>query len=259
MSPQLTTFLYEAANFCVFAVALGWLFFKPVRKALAAHRQAVAAEADEARQKLADAARAQQALADQRRALASELEAMRRDIEAKARQQAEAIVAAARTDAEHARQAVKQQALSLQEAQKTQLAQVMTQVAAQIVCKLLAQINGPALQDALCQAACGALEPWNGQGLGQVTVESPGGLSAEHEAALRAALGEAGPGARFITAPRLIVGLRVVTDRGLVDQSGAGLASLAQRTLDEALVKLMQEQSGREEPTQEQSGRDEQH
>ena len=38
MSPTLTTFLFEAANFLVLAAVLGWLFFKPVRQALADHR-----------------------------------------------------------------------------------------------------------------------------------------------------------------------------------------------------------------------------
>ena len=34
MSPDLATFLFELVNFALLAGGLGWLFFRPVRKAL---------------------------------------------------------------------------------------------------------------------------------------------------------------------------------------------------------------------------------
>ena len=60
VSPTLTTFLFEAANFLVLAAVLGWLFFKPVRQALVDHREKFESDNRKATQKLAEAEKTRQ-------------------------------------------------------------------------------------------------------------------------------------------------------------------------------------------------------
>ncbi len=55
MSSALANFLFEAANFLLLAAALGWLLFKPVRRALDAERARHAREEDESKRLRAEA------------------------------------------------------------------------------------------------------------------------------------------------------------------------------------------------------------
>ena len=56
MSPTVTTFLFEAANFLTLAPLLGWLFFQPVSDAIQGRRSAQQQLLDDATKKNADAA-----------------------------------------------------------------------------------------------------------------------------------------------------------------------------------------------------------
>ncbi len=83
MSPTLTTFLFEVANFLLLAGALGWLFFKPVRQALADHRAKFEADNLQAAESLAEAERLRQEISAARENLQAELNEQRsRELEA---------------------------------------------------------------------------------------------------------------------------------------------------------------------------------
>ena len=162
MSPTLTTFLFEAANFLVLAAVLGWLFFKPVRQALADRRAKFEADSVQAAEKLAEAEKAQQEIDATRANLQAELNELRtRELEA-ARRQADQILADARTAAEREREMSHRQAARMSDTQRDTLAEVSAAAAAETVGRLLEQIGGPDLQSALIESACqqlGSLPP----------------------------------------------------------------------------------------------------
>ncbi len=126
MSPTLTTFLFESANFLVLAFVLGWLFFKPVRQALVDRRAAFEAESEEAANKLTVANRRQQEIEAAHANLQSELDELRsQELEA-AKQQAEQILSAARTAAEREREMSRRQAARMSDTQRDRLAEVVS-------------------------------------------------------------------------------------------------------------------------------------
>ena len=71
VSPSLTTFLFEAANFLLLAAVLGWIFFRPVRAAIERRRAALETERRDGERARADAERQ-----------LVEAEARRREVEA---------------------------------------------------------------------------------------------------------------------------------------------------------------------------------
>jgi F0F1-type ATP synthase membrane subunit b/b' len=77
VSPTLTTFLFEAANFLVLVALLSWLFFKPVRQALADHRARLEGLSQEATQQLAAVEQTRAEVAAQRQTLRDELTQLR--------------------------------------------------------------------------------------------------------------------------------------------------------------------------------------
>ncbi len=66
MNENLITFLYEFANFVVFALLLGWIFVKPIRKLLDEQAAKDAQLQKTAQQHLAEAAQLRQQLLDDR-------------------------------------------------------------------------------------------------------------------------------------------------------------------------------------------------
>ncbi|MCC6625161.1 MAG: F0F1 ATP synthase subunit delta [Deltaproteobacteria bacterium] len=116
MSFDLTTFVFELVNFALLVLLLRWIAYKPLRRAIAQRRAAIAAEeqrladalaAAETRQRALDAGLAElRALAEAERAKAIEEGATERArIIAQAKVDAEAERARARTMVEHERQA----------------------------------------------------------------------------------------------------------------------------------------------------------
>lgn len=233
VSPTLTTFLFEAANFLLLAGLLGWLFFKPVRQALEQQRESIDAAAHEAEQKLAEAEETRGEIEAQRRALQQELEQLRaHELEA-ARQKAERIVADARATAEREREVQAQQAARRAESESVRLSRAAASAAAEVVARLLEQIEGPDLETALVKAACEQVRAMPRHDLAPVRVESAQPLSEPDRALLREAVGQQA-GDQQITwqvLPELGPGLRITTGRGLIDATADGLAQYAQRAL----------------------------
>lgn len=239
MSPTITTFLFEAANFLVLAAALGWLFFKPVRQAIIDYREKFEADNQQAAAKLAEAEAMRQQIQDTHAQLQTELNERRGDEIAAIQRQADEILTSARSAAAMQRKQSLLQASRISDSQRDTLAEVAAASAADAVAKLLQQIEGPELQEGLVQAACRQLESLDHQVLAPVKVESSESLSAEQSAALRAALGSAGQTADFRIADGIGMGVRVSTARGLIDTSTRGLAYFSRQTL----VKEMQQRA----------------
>lgn len=246
MSPTLTTFLFEAANFLVLAAMLGWLFFQPVRQALADRRAKFEADAVQAAQKLAEADKTQQAIDATRTNLQAELNALRtHELEA-ARQQATHILADARTAAERERETSRRQAARMSDTQRDSLAEVAATVVAKTVGRLLEQIGGPDLQAALVESACQQLGALPQDALVPVKIESSQPLSPQQRTALENALGPAADSADFRTVDGLEAGVRISTGKGLIDASVSGLAQFARHSL----VKEMTRRANNHNPLQ---------
>lgn len=246
MSPTLTTFLFEAANFLVLAAMLGWLFFQPVRQALAERRAKFEADSVQAEQKLAEAEKMQQAIDATRANLQAELNALRtRELEA-ARRQADQILADARTAAEREREMSRRQAARMSDTQRETLAEVAAAAAAKTVGRLLEQIGGPDLQAALIESACQQLGSLPQDAIAPVKIESAQPLSSQQRTALENALGPAADGADFRTVDGLEVGVRISTGKGLIDASVSGLAQFARHSL----VKEMNRRANNHNPLQ---------
>ncbi|MEZ6062359.1 MAG: F0F1 ATP synthase subunit delta [Planctomycetaceae bacterium] len=231
MSPTLTTFLFEAANFLTLAAVLAWLFFRPVRQALRNRCEKMELEEQQTAEKLADAQRMQQEINASRDNLQQELNATR-DRELKAtRQQAQRIVADARKAADHELELARRQSVRMSETQQETLARVAAHAAADAVGHLLQQIAGPDLHDALVESACRQIGILSADRLGTVKVESARELSEQQRASLTQALGSAGPGADFRTMDDLRAGVRILTADGLIDASVGGLTGFARQSL----------------------------
>jgi F0F1-type ATP synthase membrane subunit b/b' len=231
VSPTLTTFLFEAANFLLLAAALGWFFFRPVRQALADRRGKFEAEAQQAAAKLAEAESMQRTIAAAHEHLQQELNELRAREQQAARAQADRLLADARLAADRERELVRRQTAQLSDLQREALAQVAAAAAAAAVGELLERISGPDLEAALIRSACDQLRNLPGDALAPVKVESARPLDAAQRAELEAILGPAAVGAEFRTAEGLGAGLRISTAKGLIDASVGGLARFARQAL----------------------------
>lgn len=228
MSSTLADFLFEAVNFLILAVVLGYLFFKPVRAALNRERDERArveadtarlhADADELARKARDAwAGVDADIAEHRERL---LTAAHSEM-AQVKEQAREVQAAERRSFEA-------QLRAAREAQAGELASVIGQVAAGSVVRLLTTIDGPELDSALVRTACAELGPAPGAHGRPADVESARPLGADDLAELSRALG--GDFTRRVV-PELGAGVRITTATGQVDATAAGFARLAAREI----------------------------
>lgn len=231
MSATLATFLFESANFLVLAAALSWLFFKPVRQALIDHRSKFEADNRQAAEKLAEAEQMQQEIKEARAGLRAELQSLRtKELEA-AHQQAENIVADARSQADREREVRRREFAQMTNMQRDTLAEVSAAAAAETVGRLLTEISGPDLQSALIGSACGQLREMSAGEISPVKVESAEPLSHEQMTLLRDALGTAADAAEFRVVDGLGDGIRITTGKGLIDASVNGLVQFASQSL----------------------------
>ncbi len=245
MSPSLTTFLFETANFVALAAALGWLFFKPVRAALQAQRERTRKQLADAAAALAEAKQSREQAEAARRALAGELEQMRSHERELAKQERESILNEARRRGEAERAALLQEATRLGQSQLAELSAAAATAASEAVRALLQQIAGPDLELALTAAACRELRALgDGAPLEPIAISSATPLSEAQRAALAAALGEVLPRTELRVDPALLSGIRIGTAAGLIDASALGLARYAALSLRAALHADGQESPG---------------
>lgn len=230
MSPWLSTFFVEAFNFLVLAGALGWLLFKPIRRALEAEQSEHAEREQQVEAKRAEVERARAEVEAQRTAVAREQERLRGEAREASAKQAETLLAEARTRAEQEREALKHELERRERAWREGLEDEAAALAARAVLQLLERLAGPELDTALARAACRELQSLPARALGHVVVESARPLSPEARGLVDAALAGVS-GVEFRSAPQLGAGLRILTEAGLVDASASGLAAYAERAL----------------------------
>jgi F0F1-type ATP synthase membrane subunit b/b' len=231
VSPTLTTFLFETANFLVLAAVLGWLFFKPVRQALADRQAKFESETRLAAKKLAEAEQAQQEINATRANLQAELNEQRAREFASVKKQADELLDEARAIAKRESDISRRLAARMSDTQKETLAQVAAAAAGNTVGHLLEQIRGPELHAALVESACEQLRSLPKEEISPVKVESTQTLSTEQLSKLRDELGSAADGADFRTIDGLGAGIRISTGKGLIDASVSGLSQFARQSL----------------------------
>ena len=232
MSASWVTFLFEAANFLLLAAVLGWFFFRPVRDALERRRN----ELEKERQAAEEARNAAQEALEQARAQRTDFESTMESLRDRILQEAEAeagrILESARAQARRERETWKEELVSERRARAHSLALDAAFAAREIVAGLLDRVAGPELEIALLDEACRELEGLRRAGpLSPIVIESSRPLDDATRKALFEAASVRADGATIRIDAALIAGVRVVTARGLVDVSGAGLAAQAERAL----------------------------
>ncbi|MHB8416545.1 MAG: hypothetical protein ACYDCL_00610 [Myxococcales bacterium] len=228
MSPTLANFIFEAANFLLLAAALGWVLFKPVRRALDAERARHAEEAAAGVRLRSEAeALAQQAHAA-REAAELEVAERRREAAAAAQQEAARLLEEARKAQALERLAMEAERKSSQAEQADALAETVGRIAAEAVRGLLETLKGPPLDIALVRAACEELAGLPAAAREAALVESARPLGPEARELLARALGRAFD-ERVVG--ELGAGVRVTTPAGQVDATAAAIAQRAARTV----------------------------
>jgi len=232
MSPTWVTFLFEAANFLLLAGLLGWLFFRPVRDAIERSRAELEAERSAAEEARTEADRILQETRAKRAELEGSLEDLRARVQRDAEQERERLVDSAREQMQRERETLKGELVSQRRAQSRSLVRDAMGAAREIVVRLLEEMGGPDLDQALIQAACRELGGLSSAGsLQPIVVESARALEADVLDALTEAARVQAADVSHRVDPDLIAGVRVLTARGLVDVSATGLAAQAERVL----------------------------
>jgi len=226
VSPTATTFLFEAANFLLLAALLGWLFFRPVRSALEARRQALAEESRRAEALGAEAER-QLAEAKQKSREAEEsLASLRARIQREAELERERTLEQGRAQMQRERAALRLELVALRRSQAEATMQDLAASARTLVERVLERIGGPELEAALTRSACSELSRLAAGGsLGDVIVESAAPLAPDAVTAISKAAGISAEALCQQRVPALVAGLRILSSRGLVDASIAGLGA----------------------------------
>jgi F0F1-type ATP synthase membrane subunit b/b' len=236
VSASWVTFLFEAANFLLLAAVLGWLFFRPVRDALERRRSELESEQQAAANAHAEAENVLQHARERRSELEGSLEELRERVRREAETEAERLVEVARVQTQRERETLKGELVSQRRAQARSLVRDAAFAAREIVVRLLDEIEGPNLEDALQRTACRDLEKLRSSGsLAPVVIESTWPLDDAVVATLAEAAGIGPADAARRVDPDLVAGLRVLTARGLVDASAKGLATQAERFLVDKL------------------------
>lgn len=237
MSPTWVTFGFEAANFLLLMGLLAWLFFRPVRDAIERRRAAIEQEQRAAAESHAKAEQEREALVAARAAFEAERDLAREGAQREIEAQRQALLEAGRAQLarERARFEAERQAARI--ADQHLHARDAALAARAIVEGLLARIAAGELDSGLVGTACRDLERLRdgGKAFGSVVIESAAPLDPALAARLAAAAAVE-PGALSLRVdPALVAGLRVLTDRGLVDASVAGVAARSAQLLERAL------------------------
>ncbi len=233
MNENLITFLYELANFVVFAVLLGWIFVKPIRKLLDEKAAQDAKLAQTAQQHLAEAAQLRQELIDDRQKLNKELEQQRQTMLAETRQEADDLLKKANQSISLQREHLTRETLQLQQQQLTDLARVLASSSMEAVQSLLTQINGPSLKNAFIESACQQLSQAPPTAEEKMTVNSADELdgTAREKIATAAGIDEPNGRIEYRVDPDLRGGLRIKSSRGVIDNSIVALSAFAEQNL----------------------------
>lgn len=241
MSPALANFVFEAANFLLLAGALGWVLFKPVRRALDAERQQHEDEqrASERQRALAESLAKEARTAKQ--VAERDVEQSRQEILNAAKLEAARLLDEARDAARAERQVLQHELEAARNAEIAELASSVGELAAQTVRRLLETLPGPSIDAALVRAACAELESIPVETRRPAQVESARELDGDATKLLQAALGGAYT-ARVVA--ELGAGVRVTTPGGQVDASALSLGRYAGRAVQHAGTRNLEGRHG---------------
>jgi F-type H+-transporting ATPase subunit b len=236
VSPTLATFLFELVNFILLAGLLGWLLFKPVRAALQARQTADKKHADDLAARAAETERLHAEWARRNASFETEITQTRARRLAAAEQEAAAIIARARDTADREREHAVKTLAHVEQAQLDRLADAIAAASRDAVARLLSALGSPGLESSFLRAACHRLEALEATPLGAVLVESARPLGDQERDTLTAAVGLRATSLTFRVVEDLGAGIRVITARGLIDASTAGVGAAAERRLKDALA-----------------------
>jgi F-type H+-transporting ATPase subunit b len=226
------TFAFEAANFLLLMALLAWLFFRPVREALERRRGEIEGEQRAAAAAHEEAERERAQLAAERAAREVELGAARERLAREAESEREALLEAGRTQLKRERERLDLELRAARRAQTRALARDAAFAAHAIVRRLLAELKGPELEETLLASACRDLEELGRGGrLAPIVIESAGPLVPAQEGRIAAAAGVESDAASTRIDPELVAGLRILTARGLVDATVAGISAQTEHLL----------------------------
>ena len=237
MNENLVTFLYELANFVVFAVLLGWIFVKPVRRMLDEQAARDAKLEESAKQHLAEAEQLRQQLLDDRQRFKQEIDHQTEAALNEARQEATRMLDQAKQEIASQREHLSHEVLQIQRSQLSEWAGIVASVAKTAVEDLLKQIKGPALTNALVESACQQLKHTNPMKVQKITVESAEELDESMRQKIAQAVGleSANGKIEFHVDPELMGGFRIRTGQGVIDNSIAALSTFAEQKIRQQL------------------------
>jgi F0F1-type ATP synthase membrane subunit b/b' len=233
MNEYLTTFLYELANFVVFALLLGWIFIKPIRRLLDEQAAKDAKLEQTAQQHLADAEKLRQQLLAERQQFNQEMEHQRDAMLSETRQETAKLLQQANQSITAQRERLTREALHIQQQQITSLAGIVARSSQQAVERLLKQINGPPLAGALIESACRQLQQTQLNAAEKITVESADELDkvARQKIAIAAGSPATNDTIEYRLDESLVGGVRIKTDQGIIDHSIVALSAFAERSI----------------------------
>jgi len=238
VSAPWVTFLFEAANFLLLAGVLGWLFFRPVRDALERRRSELEAEQRAAAEARSEAEHVLHDVRKRQLEAENEAEAIRERIRTEAEAERDRFVEAARTQMQRERDKLQDEFSALRRGHARSMGRDAASAAREIVIRLLEQMGGPELEPTLQRAACRSLEQLRSTGnLAPMVIESATALDDATLAAFIEAAGVAEGEASHHVNADLLTGFRIVTAKGLVDASAAGLAAQAERVLADQIER----------------------
>jgi len=232
VSATWATFLFEAANFLLLAILLAWAFFRPVRAAIERRQSEVledrraAGHAREEAERLEEAARTARASLED--SLARLRESQRRDAE----RERQDLLQEAAERVQRERRSFEEELLALRRTEARAGARDTARAARDILVRILTEIRGPDLEQALVRRTCEQLERLGSDGaLAPVIVESATPMDSLALSTIAEAAHVSSAELKHRVTPELVGGLRVLTARGLVDVSVAGIADRASQAL----------------------------
>jgi F0F1-type ATP synthase membrane subunit b/b' len=231
MSPAVANFLFEGANLLLLAAGLAWGFFAPVRRVLDEERDRQAKAEGELARARADAASLRNEAQAERESAGREIAARRAEVLEAAERDAAALLERSRGERSAERHALEQELEARREAEVAGLADDVARIAAVVVARLLASVEGPPLDSALARLACEKIRALPAEARRPAVVESARALEGPTRALLAGVLGD---GFEVRVVSELGAGVRITTPAGQVDASAGSFAREAAEALRRA-------------------------
>lgn len=230
MSAALANFLFETANFVVLAAALGWILFRPVRRALDRDRQRRAEEEADLTRKRTETDRLLGEARQARAGLEQEMDKRRSELLGEAQREARRIRDEAREQQAVELRKLESEMVSARAVGLRALREPVGRIAGASLRSLLETLDGPSLDSALVGAACRTLRGMAEADRQPAMVEAARSPEPEARRMLSDLLGA---DFELRVVEELGAGVRVTTPGGQVDASALSLAREAADQLED--------------------------